>query len=254
MKKVLLSVMIMLVGALNLTAADTSKTYEVGPGKNGSHWITQSGKVGDNLTVNFTPKNGYQFTRATQCEDQTKADWQRRGPHTFQVQCVEKHHKEDQRAVFSGAVRAEAQAGQGAPPAELPWDLAGFFKVLGEHEGVGDDMGRGGAGLTSSKPGGAPIPKGEATYDPATGQFIGSFSEGEKKGFTGVCNSGAHRMKASRMPCSWKRKRISPARTMMALKWSMPIMVSITQIRANRQVMQVLIRFSSTVTVPEPRS
>ena len=186
MNKLLLNTIVVLAGAFNLMAADVSQTYEVGPGKNGSYWITQSGKVGEKLTVSFTPKSDYEFTRNTQCDDQTKAGWRPNGgPHTYRVQCTKEHSKEDQRAVFSGMVRVLAEAGKGSPPPELPWDLAGFFKVLRDHEGFGEDWARGGAGFVSEKKNAPPIYEGEARWDEATRTFIGTFSEGGASGFTG---------------------------------------------------------------------
>ncbi len=141
MKKFILTISCLFAIAPSSMAADVSQTYDVGPNDNGSRMITPTGAIGDRLKISFTPKEGYRFTKDTQRDDKTKAGWQRSGPHSFDVTCKADHRKEDQWAVFSGALRAITKEGmKGEPPPELPWKLDGFFKVLGEHEGVGDGV------------------------------------------------------------------------------------------------------------------
>jgi len=73
--------------------------------------------------------------------------------------------------------------GKGPNPL-VDWSMDGQFK-LGEHEGVGTDAGRDPVGgLTSDKSKASTVDSGQATYDQAKKDFVGTFEHKGKK-FTG---------------------------------------------------------------------
>jgi hypothetical protein len=134
--------------------------------------------------VTFQAASGYKLVSAD-VKDPAGLGWKPDGAFSFKLTV-----REDLRintfhvAHFYGKLKPIGGPGPGGgAEVLLDWDLDGQFKVFGEHEGVGDDLGRDPvASLVSSKPGGGPQSVGQATYDQAKGEFIGdgSFKEGGK--------------------------------------------------------------------------
>jgi hypothetical protein len=196
--RIFLLVLPLSLSLISTASAETfAKTVLVRPGDNGTLSITTRAAVKDTLTITFKAKDGYELVSAD-VDDPDKLGWKPAGGFSFSLTVSgELKRNVNLTAKFFGKLKKKpADAGNGSGKKEkkddelLDWNLEGRFKVLGSHEGTGVDEGRAPPGsLESKKPGGDAVPTEEATYDPKTGQFVGSFEGDNGRTFTGLYKS-----------------------------------------------------------------
>ncbi len=196
--KILLPALLMSCCLGLIQAESFTPTYTITKGSNGEATFTTSATAGDIIVVTFVAQSPYIMESAT-VEDPAKLGWKPNGGFSFKLIVpkgldITKEHS----AKFKGTLTVKGTSDK--KPEPIPWDMDGKFKVLGAHQGVGHDQSRDPpATMTSDKPGNAPTTSGQATYNPATGQFTGSFIE-DGQNFTGIFEGVVVADKATKEP------------------------------------------------------
>ncbi len=128
---------------IDLQAATYAKTFTVGPGHNGEHYIKTNAKVGDVLEVTVVPVECYEM-KSCEVDDGAKLGWQSKGNCTWSLTVTdEMETAKDLKARFYGTLKRICGEGEsGGAPEDIPWDLTGKFTVFGECEGADHDNGR----------------------------------------------------------------------------------------------------------------
>lgn len=160
---------LLLCSVVGLQAETYTKTYIVGPGHNGTHWIQSNTKVGDILIVNFEPEECYEMV-SCDVDDGAKLGWMPNGPCSFKLTVTDEMEKEKTlKTRFYGQLKrtgCDDSGSEGSDEEELyDWDLTGLFSVYGECEGADHDNGRSPpAGLVSGGKTGDLKREGEAEF------------------------------------------------------------------------------------------
>lgn len=173
---------------LGAPAEEYAITVRVGPGDNGGTTITSTAAAGDTLTVTVKPKDCYAITECN-VDDSAGLGWVKAGDCVFTLTVkAGLNPSSTHKARFYGKLtRTCGGEGSGGKSEPLDWTFEGRFRVLGDCEGVECAMDRSPKGaLTSSKPGGAPMDQGEATYNADSGQFDGTLQDDSGGSFLGL--------------------------------------------------------------------